>query len=135
MRGISLLLLGASLVSCTTAPEPTRSAKHEQQYQDLINGKVAGAAQGCLPLLPNRGNDMVVIDDQTIAFKAGAGRVYVNHLGPGCTGVGLGNALVTKQTGSSLCRGDIAQVQNLTSGITIGSCTLGDFVPYARAGG
>ena len=134
MRGIYLLLLGATIASCTMAPEPTRSAKGERQYQDLINGKVAGAPQGCLPMLPNRGNDMVVVDDETLAFKAGAGRVYVTHLSPGCNGVGLGNALVTKQTGSSLCRGDIAQVQNLTSGITVGSCTIGDFVPYSRPG-
>jgi hypothetical protein len=134
MRGISLLLLGATLASCTMAPQPTRSARGEQQFQDLVTGKVAGPVQGCLPLRPT-GGDMVVIDDETVAFKSGAGRVYLNHLSPGCTGVGLGNALITKQTGSSLCRGDIAQVQNLTSGITVGSCTFGDFVPYTRPGG
>lgn len=134
MRVTSLLLLGATLASCTMAPEPMRSARGERQYTDLISGKVAGAAQGCLPLSRTR-DDMVVIDDQTVAFKAGADRVYVNHLSPGCSDVGMGNALVTKQTGSSLCRGDIAQVQNLTSGITVGSCTLGDFVPYTRTGG
>src|SRR5215212_3842375 len=135
VRSISLLLLGAALVSCTTAPEPTRSAKNEQQFQQLVSGKVAGPAQGCMPLRPRTGDDMVVIDGETVAFKGVGGQVYVNHLGPGCNDVGLGNALVTKQTGSSLCRGDIAQVQNLTSGITVGSCTLGDFVPYTRAGG
>ena len=133
MRGISLLLLGATLASCTATPEPARSARGEQQFQHLITGKVAGAAQACLPMRPNWG-DMVVLDDQTVAFKGGGGRVYVNHLSPGCTGVGLGNALVTKQPGSSLCRGDIATVENLQSRITVGSCTFGEFVPYSRPG-
>jgi hypothetical protein len=134
MRGIPLLLLGATLVSCTAAPpDPAVSARAAQRYQELVGGKVAGPAQGCLPLLPTRG-DMVVIDDQTVIFKGSGGRVYVNHLSPGCTGVGQGNALVTRQTGSTLCRGDIAQVQNFTSGITVGSCTLGDFIPYGPPG-
>ncbi len=134
MRGILLLLLGATVVSCTTAPpDATASARSAQRYQELIAGKVAGPAQGCLPLLPTRG-DMIVIDDQTVAFKGGAGRVYVSHLSPGCSEVGLGNALITKQTGSSLCSGDIARVQNLMSGITVGSCTFGEFVPYTRSG-
>jgi hypothetical protein len=77
---------------------------------------------------------MVVIDDQTVAFKGGAGKVYVSQLSPGCSQVGLGNALITRRTGSTLCRGDIAQVQNLNSGITVGSCTFGEFVPYTGPG-
>ena len=46
MRGISLLLLGATLASCTTAPpDQTRSAKSEARYQELIAGKVARRAR------------------------------------------------------------------------------------------
>lgn len=136
MRSIPLLLLGASLVSCTTAsPAPTRTAEKENRLQQLIAGKVAGTPQSCIPTISTRSGDMVVIDDQTLAFKAAGGRVYVNHLGAGCDNIGMGNSLVTKQSAaSSLCRGDIAQLQNLSSGANVGSCTFGDFVPYSPAG-
>jgi len=136
MRSIPLLLLGASLVSCTTAPPaPTRTAEKENRLQQLIAGKVAGTPQSCIPTISTRSGDMVVIDDQTLAFKAAGGRVYVNRLGTGCDNIGMGNSLVTKQSAaSSLCRGDIAQLQNLSSGANVGSCTIGDFVPYSPAG-
>lgn len=137
MRGISLLLLGAFLVSCTTAPPPpSGTAERENRLQQLVAGKLAGTPQSCIPTITSHTNDMVVVDDQTLVFKAGGGRVYVNHLSPGCDHIGLGNSLITKQSSaSSLCRGDIAQLQNLTAGTAVGSCVLGDFVPYAPAGG
>ena len=31
-----------------------------------------------------------------------------------------------------MCSGDIATVADLRTGMTVGSCTLGDFVPYTR---
>ena len=136
MRGISLLLIGAALASCTTAtPPPMRSAQGQQEFERLVAGKVAGPPQSCLATFNT--NDMIVIDDETVAFRQGANRVYVNHLQSGCNGIASGfNALVTRQTGaSSLCRGDIAESQNLTSHVTTGSCVFGDFIPYSRAGG
>ena len=40
MRGISLLLLGATLASCTAAPpQPMRSARAQAQYSQLLAGK------------------------------------------------------------------------------------------------
>ena len=139
MRGIPLFLVGAMLASCTTAPpDPTRSAKAENRYQELIAGKVAGAPMNCLPACLSA-NDMTVIDDSTIVFGRGAltGPVYVAHMRSPCTGLrGPGpNALLTKQVGSSgLCSGDIATVEDTMAHITVGSCSFGDFVPYARPG-
>ena len=136
MRSIPLLLLGATLLSCTTAPpSSTRTAEREDRLQRLIAGKVAGAPQSCIPNITTRGNNMVVIDDQTVAFRATGGRVYVGRLGAGCDNIGMGNSLVTRQSAaSSLCRGDIAQLQNLSSRANVGSCTFQDFTPYSPAG-
>ena len=130
MRGIALLLIGATLASCAVAPQPGRSARAESRFQQLLAGKVAGPAVSCLPSY--RANDMVVIDDQTIAFRDGSRRVYVANLSHSCSNLGSGHyALVTKRYGGSgLCRGDIGQVADLTSGITVGSCVFGDFTPY-----
>lgn len=135
MRGISLLLIGPALASCATAPpQPTRSARAQQQYDRLLAGKVAGAPISCLA--PYRSGDMVTIDDNTIAFKDGSSRVYINHMRGGCSNLsGSSYALVTRSFGGSgLCRGDIAEVVDTLNHMTVGSCVFGDFVPYTRAG-
>ena len=132
MRGLILLVTGAALVSCTTAPpQPTRTLAKQRQYEQLLAGKVAGPPVSCLPHYAS--NDMVVIDDSTIAFREGSNRVYVNHMMGGCNNLGGNYALVTRQFGSAqLCRGDIGQVVDLTNHFTVGSCVFGDFVPYIR---
>jgi hypothetical protein len=133
MRRISLLLIGGALVACTTtAAEPlARSVKAQKEYDQLVAGKVAGAPVSCLASYNQ--NDMVVIDERTIAFRQGRSRVYVNHMQGGCTNLGGPYALVTKTFGTAqLCRGDIGQVVDLTNHFTVGSCVFGDFVPYSK---
>jgi hypothetical protein len=131
MRGVSLLVIGMALASCSTVAEPPmRSAYAQNQYQRLIAGKVAGAPLSCLP--NSRANDMTVIDEDTVVFRQSSSRVYVAHLQGGCSNLGRPPyALLTKQVGGSgLCHGDIAQVVDTGSGMTVGSCVFGDFTPY-----
>lgn len=133
MRRISLLLIGGALVACTTtaAGPPVRSVKAQKEYDQLLAGKVAGAPVSCLPSYNQ--NDMVVIDERTVAFRQGSGRVWVNHMQGGCSNLGGSYALVTRTFGSAqLCRGDIGQVVDLTNHFTVGSCVFGDFVPYTK---
>lgn len=136
MRAVLLLLAGAALASsCTTAPpQPTRSADGQRQLDALTAGKVAGAPVQCLPSYNQ--NDMIVIDEQTIAYRQGSSRLFVNHLRQGCPGLGRGSTvLVTRSFGSAeTCRGDIAQVLDTGSRMIVGSCVFGDFVPYTRSG-
>ena len=77
---------------------------------------------------------MIIVDDGTVVFRDSARRVYRNDFrGGSCSNLGGGHyALLTKSSGSGLCSGDIAQVVDLSSGITFGSCVLGDFVPYTN---
>ncbi|MFL6730305.1 MAG: hypothetical protein ACJ8EZ_10310 [Sphingomicrobium sp.] len=133
MRSLSLLRIGAAIVGCTTtaAQEPFRSAAKQRQFEQLLAGKVAGPPLSCLPTY--RQDDMVIIDERTIAFRQGSGRTYINHMQGGCSNLSDNYTLVTKQFGSAqLCRGDIAQVVDLTNHFTVGSCVFGDFVPYVR---
>ena len=131
MRSMSLLLLAATFTGCSTAPE-YRSARAEANLQRELAGKVALKAIDCLPSF-NSGN-MVVIDDSTILFKQGRNKVYSNDVSGGsCAGLGSGHyALVTQQHGR-LCRGDFAKVMDVSNGTTIGSCVIGEFIPYVSA--
>jgi hypothetical protein len=73
---------------------------------------------------------MTIIDDNTILFRDGR-TVYVNHPLGGCNNLQQsGRALVTRNFGPQLCRGDLATVVDNTSGMSVGACALGDFVPY-----
>ena len=135
MRYLSIALIASALAACTTAPEPmTRSAEAEVHLAKLLAGKTAGTPVSCLSRW--RSGDMVVIDDNTVIFRDGPRRVYRNDFrGGSCSNLGGGHyALVTKTTGSGLCSGDIAQVVDVANGITVGSCVLGDFVPYMGPG-
>src|SRR5690242_7146794 len=90
VRAVSLILLGGLVASCTTtSPPPTRSAKAEQQYQQLIAGKVAQPSVTCLPSY--NANDMITIDGRTLAFRVGSARTYIMHLSPGCEQASTGN--------------------------------------------
>ena len=131
MRVISLLVASAALASCTTTPQQTMRAPDKQvELARLLAGKVAQRPVSCLPHYQS--GDMRVIDEDTIAFRDGARRTFVAHMNGGCSNLGSGgSALVTHQFGSAeLCRGDIARVVDTLNGVTVGSCSFGDFTPY-----
>jgi hypothetical protein len=134
MRGISLLIAGAVLSSCTmSAQEPAPSVRAQTKTQQLLAGRVAQAPISCLPTL--KANNMEVIDENTIAFRDGT-RVYINHPEGGCPQANQGHtALVTRQFAQTgPCRGDVVQVVDTLNRMTVGSCALGDFIPYVRQG-
>ena len=137
MRRLSLLLLAAAATaSCNTVPPSPSTAQiaaNQAHLQELTAGKVAQAPISCLP--HHRANDMVVVDESTVAFKDG-GRVYVAHMNGPCSNLGgPGYALLTRTTGTAdLCRGDIAQVVDTSAHITVGSCVFDHFTPYSPAG-
>ena len=132
MRIFMLATAVVGLCACATASEPAqRSAKDQATYDRMLAGKAAGKAEKCLPT--RRSNDMTVIDDNTILFRDGR-TVYVNQPLGGCMNLNRsGSALVTKNFGPQLCRGDLATVVDNSSGMTLGACSLGDFVPYRQS--
>lgn len=127
---------GAALLvaACATQIAYERSPKASQELAAALAGKAAGSPVNCLS--SHRSSDMRVIDDHTILFRDGR-TTYVNQPPGGCMGLDrIGATLVTRSVGSTqLCRGDIARVVDLRTGIGSGSCVLGDFVPYRPAAG
>ena len=137
MRILTIALAASALAACTTTPpQPmARSAQAEAELGKLLAGKTAGKPVSCLQTW--RSGNMVIIDDNTVLFRDTPARVYRNDFrGGSCNRLGTGSyALVTKTSGTSLCSGDIAQVVDVAHGFTVGSCVLGDFVPYERPRG
>jgi hypothetical protein len=136
MRKYGILLIAAAAGSCSMAPgpSPAQFAQSQAKFAELTAGKMAGAPMNCLPSYQT--NDMIIIDDGTLAFRNGRSRVYINHMqGGGCPNIDGGmNTLVTRSPSGTLCRGDIASVVDLRSHMPAGTCIFGDFVPYTRVG-
>lgn len=133
MRSFPLLAAALAITACANVPPPGRTAEAQAQLDKLLSGRVAGQPTQCLPSYRN--NNMITVDENTILFRSG-NTLYRNDLrGGGCARLGGAYALVTRTSGSSLCSGDIAEVADLSSGISVGSCVLGDFVPYTTPRG
>ncbi|HVL78824.1 MAG TPA: DUF6491 family protein [Sphingomicrobium sp.] len=132
MRTLAILLAASTISSCMTAPQPTqRSERAEARLQQELAGLSAGQPVSCIANY--RADQMIVIDDSTLLFRDGTSRVWRNDTQGSCNLLGAGYTLVLRSSGSALCRGEIGQVTDLRSGTTVGSCVLGDFVPYTRA--
>jgi hypothetical protein len=94
----------------------------------------------CLPTF--RSNDMIVIDDDTIAFRNGPGSVYINHMqGGGCLNLDGGrNTLVTRTCAGGTSRRWLtlartyrsAAACSATSCLTSGSASACRALPAAR---
>jgi hypothetical protein len=136
-RVIPFVVTAAALAGCT-GPSPQVQAAAEAKAQAKLNrllaGKVPGRPQSCLA--PYRQNDMIVIDDYTIAFRDGTNRVWINKPQGGCNLLSAGPyALVTHEAGGmGLCRGDIGHVVDTLSHAQVGSCVMSDFIPYMTPG-
>lgn len=127
------ILVAAGVTACAPAgpPEP-RTPQAEAKLAQALAGKVPGAPQSCIQ--PYQTNETITIDDNTILFRRGS-TVYRNDPPGGCSGLSSGfYTLVTRSSGTGLCRGDIAQVADVSNGMVVGSCSLSDFVPYTPAG-
>lgn len=67
-----------------------------------------------------------------ILYRMNDGTIYLNHPDPQCSGLSPRTGLVTRTPSTQLCRGDIAQVVDFSTGFQYGSCALNDFVPYPK---
>ena len=106
MRILIIACAATMIAGCETATEPMgRTDRAQATYERALAGKTAGRAEKCLPL--HRSRDMEKIDDTTILFRDGS-TTYVNTTLGACNGMGdQSYALVTRNVGPQLCRGDI----------------------------
>jgi hypothetical protein len=125
MRNRSILALAATLCA---AGALAADVSPEAKFAKLIEGKVAGKPVDCIDT--RRGSASLSAYGDKLVYTIDRKLLYVSDTNGGCTGVARGDALVTRQFQTQLCRGDIARTVNLPAGIDTGSCALGSFTPY-----
>ena len=125
------IMLAAALSGCAAEPPPGPSPAALSRLSTELAGRIAGAPVDCIPR--HSSGDMEVIDERTILYRSGR-TIYRNDIQGSCAGLGQPSyALVTQSFGGGqLCRGDLAQVRDLSSNSIRGSCSLGPFTPYVR---
>jgi len=133
MRKLLLTIPAAILLAAPAMSEEkiTLTEKQQAMLDKRLEGRTAGKAKSCIS-----GNDqrnMTVISDDILLFSSSrnAKTIYVNKPYGGCRNADR-NILVYRRSTAALCRGDIIQLVDNASGMTVGSCAFGEFVPYTR---
>jgi hypothetical protein len=127
----------AVLAGCTGTPSPSeeaaaarRVARAETELADALKGKTAGKPVSCVNLRDLRSTK--TIGDRTLIYEVSSRLAYRNDPAGGCPASAAGRTLITRTPSTQLCRGDIVRVVDLTAGFDVGTCLLGDFIPYRK---
>lgn len=124
LRSMSACLVsGAVLLSVgpAMAQEPTeRAAERLAQYE------ATGETRTCIST--SRIGSMIALDDNHFLIEVRGGEVLLNRVRGRCNQAASAfTRMEYRVTGSQLCRNDIINIVDNSSGLWSGSCSLGDF--------
>ena len=129
-------LIPALFAAAALAASPTASAREklapEDQLAKLLEGRIAGEPQDCLPLTSLRSSQ--IIDKTAIIYRVGS-TLWVNRPDGGASSLDDDDILVLKTSGSQLCSIDSIQLHDRSSQKYSGFDSLGKFVTYRRVKG
>ena len=124
----ALVIAGAALPAASQDAVPlTMSPKLEKQ----LAGRTPGKPVSCISLSQVRGGSSTFANPDTIVYRASSRLSYVNQPAGGCN-LRSDPIIMSRTPSTQLCRGDIITVLDRSSRIPVGSCGLGDFVPFTR---
>ncbi|MDB5724063.1 MAG: hypothetical protein JWQ16_817 [Novosphingobium sp.] len=125
---LGLVLAASMLVAGATSVQAKPRETGEQLLAKRLEGRVPGRPVDCLSQAQR---DSVEIIDRT-ALIYGSGRtIYVNRPRHPDS-LDRDDILVTRITGSQLCKLDLVRLQARSSNFASGFVTLEEFVPYRR---
>lgn len=135
VRFIPLALTLPLLAGCAASAMETASAdpsalsdRDQRRMATLLDDKIPGDTQSCINTLPSTQSS--IIGDQAILYRVGS-VVYRNDLGSTCPTLNSNSTIAMRRINSrQLCSGEIFQVVDPQSGVSFGSCVLGEFTPY-----
>jgi len=131
MRHLIPALLAAAAIAASPAATAREKLAPEDQLAKLLEGRVAGEPQNCIPLASASSSQ--IIDKTAIVYKVG-GTLWVNRP-KGAEALDDDDILVLKTSGSQLCSIDTLELHDRSSRMYSGFVSLGEFVPYRRAKG
>ena len=128
MRPLIFSILAAAAI--VAAPATAREKlEPEAKLAKMLEGRVAGEPQKCIPLSTARGS--TIIDGTAIVYRVGS-TLWVNRPSGGAETLDDDDILVTKTIGSQLCSIDTVNLVDRTSHMYSGFVSLGEFVPYRK---
>lgn len=128
MHPLTVITIAAAAIAAIPAAASAKARlAPEDQLAKLLEGRIAGAPQDCLPLSAVAGSR--VIDGTAIVYDAGS-TLWVNRPDSGASLLHRDYMLVNRTSGRQLCSGDASKLRGQTNLIDRGSVSLGAFVPY-----
>lgn len=129
MRHLIPALLAAAAIAAAPAANAREKLEPEAKLAKLLEGRVAGKPQDCIPLSTTRSSQ--IIDKTAIVYRIGS-TLWVNRPKGGAESLDDDDILVTKTIGSQLCSIDVVELHDRSSHFYSGFVSLGEFVPYRR---
>lgn len=127
---IASILAAAALAAVPTISAAKEKPTGEEKLAKLLEGRVAGEPRNCISLTGS--NSSQIVDGTAIVYRSG-GTLWVNRPRSGADSLRDDDVLVTRTTGSQLCRVDSVQLHDRNGHFWRGFVMLGDFIPYRRA--
>jgi hypothetical protein len=121
----------AALLTTTPAMAKKPAARGEAALAKLLEGRVAGKPVRCLPLQTVRGTQ--VFDNAAIVYRGNNDTLFVNRT-QGAQFLDRDDILVSRVTGTQLCRLDSIRLLDRMTRMDSGFAVLDDFIPYTKPG-
>lgn len=128
MRPIIATILAATVLAAGPVAAKEK-LEPEAKLAKLLEGRVAGEAQNCIPLTTITSSQ--IIDKTAIVYKSGS-TYWVNRPKSGADSLDDDDVLVTKLSTGQLCSIDTVQLHDRASHMWSGFVALGEFVPYRK---
>lgn len=128
MRKLAFLVAAGAALVAGTGLQARERLTGEEKLAKQLEGRVAGEPVSCISLTASR--ETQIIDNTAIVFGRG-NVIYVNRPAHPSS-LDSDDIMVTRITGSQLCRLDIVRMHDRSGGFYSGFVGLQDFVPYRR---
>jgi hypothetical protein len=125
---LGLVLASATFLAGAGAVQAKPRETGEQRLAKRLEGRVPGRPVNCLS---QSQRDAVEIIDKTALIYGSGNTIYVNRPRHP-ESLDSDDILVTRITGSQLCKLDLVRLQDRSSRMAFGFVTLEEFVPYRR---
>ncbi|MGB5485649.1 hypothetical protein [Parasphingorhabdus sp.] len=133
MRNLLFAIPAAMLLAAPATSGSTNALTEKQQAKlDMrLEGRTEGKTRSCIA--SNDQREMTVISDDILIFGSSrnARTIYVNKPYGGCRNADR-NILSYRRPTSSLCKGAVVSLVDSGTGMTMDSCSFGEFVAYTK---